>query len=150
MKNLILSIATIASMASCNKMEITPNDKADIKISIENLNERKGKMYAGLIDNGNNFDRKLFTLQGVLEGQNEVVPNIGSMKFTFSNKPKGNYAIVVFQDLNDNGVLDHQNFTPTEPFGISNYETLNGTPTFEKAKFEANSDVNITIKMIKF
>jgi uncharacterized protein (DUF2141 family) len=149
MKKILTLIAAI-SMASCSKMEIAPNTNADIKVSIENLSIRKGKIYAGLVNEPKNFNQQLFTQEGVLEGQNAEVPSIGGMKFTFNNQQKGNYAIVVFQDLNENGRLDHNNYTPTEPFGISNYEMINGTPTFEKARFEAQSDVNVNIKMIQF
>ena len=56
--------------------------------------------------------------------------------------PDGEYLIVVFQDTNNNGVLD-TNFLgiPREPSGISNY--TEGIPVgWRKHKFQVNNNLN--------
>ena len=52
--------------------------------------------------------------------------------------PAGDYAIAIFQDLNDDGVLNRGAFgAPTEPYGFSNNARGSfGPPSFEAASFE--------------
>ena len=57
----------------------------------------------------------------------------------FSNLPFASYAIMAYQDLNGNGVLDHNwAHIPAEPLGWSHhwhFGPFTGLPTFEKTKF---------------
>ncbi len=52
--------------------------------------------------------------------------------------PAGDYAVIVFHDVNDNGVLDHNALhLPAEPLGFSGgfaLSLLSGMPTFEKLR----------------
>lgn len=52
---------------------------------------------------------------------------------------EGPYALVVFHDENDNGVVDHKRGRPVEPLGFSNgfkLSLFSGPPTFERLRFE--------------
>lgn len=60
-------------------------------------------------------------------------------KTIFANIPYGDYAAIVFQDENTNGILDHKLGFPNEPMGFSNEWKLSlfsGMPSFTKLKFE--------------
>lgn len=49
------------------------------------------------------------------------------------------YAVVVFHDENDNGVIDHGLLGPSEPIGFSGgfiLSPVSGMPSFERLKFE--------------
>lgn len=62
--------------------------------------------------------------------------------------PKGEYAISIYHDENNNKELD-TNFVgiPKESFGFSNNAIgLMGPPSFEKAKIILNADKKIQIK----
>ena len=53
--------------------------------------------------------------------------------------PAGSYAVVVFQDENGNGVIDHGVLGPSEPIGFSGgfvLSLMSGIPSFERLKFE--------------
>ena len=74
-------------------------------------------------------------------GHKEVGSSIsnGRATFIFSSVPSGEYAMVVFHDVNDNGIVDH-NFIgfPKEALGFSNGFSLglgSGLPNFEKLRF---------------
>ena len=63
----------------------------------------------------------------------------GEAECAFFDLPEGPYAVVVFHDENDNGVIDHRLGLPSEPVGFSNgfrISLLSGRPTFEKLRFE--------------
>lgn len=68
---------------------------------------------------------------------------------TFTNIPKGTYAVSVYHDENKNDVMDRNSFgIPSEDYGTSNGATgFMGPPKFEDAKFNLinNSKINITI-----
>lgn len=63
--------------------------------------------------------------------------------------PKGTYAISLFHDVNDNGVLDTGQFgIPTEPYGFSNdAEVVMGPPSFGKCSFLLKEDVTQVIHL---
>jgi outer membrane protein len=58
-----------------------------------------------------------------------------------SNLSPGKYALVVFSDENDNGLLD-KNFLgiPREPFGFANHYWPKGPPTFDRASFQLKTN----------
>jgi uncharacterized protein (DUF2141 family) len=63
----------------------------------------------------------------------------GKAVLAIASLPPGEYAVIVFHDANDNGVVDH-NFIgfPQEALGFSNAFKLSltsGMPSFEKLRF---------------
>ncbi|NQW36791.1 MAG: DUF2141 domain-containing protein [Flavobacteriales bacterium] len=75
-----------------------------------------------------------------------------SAYFTFTNLPKGNYAVNVLHDENKNGKIDKKFLLPIpkEGVGFSNYESigLSNRPKFSKASFEVNSNMEKVITVI--
>lgn len=63
--------------------------------------------------------------------------------------PQGDYAITVFQDLNDNQRLDTRLMgIPKEPYGFSNNAMgMFGPPSFEKAKISVGESSKTEIDM---
>ena len=65
--------------------------------------------------------------------------NHGVAMIDFADLPAGRYAVVVFHDENDNGVIDHGLLGPSEPLGFSGGFVLSlfsGRPDFEQLKFD--------------
>lgn len=73
-----------------------------------------------------------------------------SATVTFNNLPKGNYAVFILHDENQNNKIDKIFILPTEGVGFSNFQTINLTnrPTFSKASFQINEDLTKSIKII--
>jgi uncharacterized protein (DUF2141 family) len=75
----------------------------------------------------------------------------GKATIEFLNLPFGDYAAILFQDKNANGVLDHKFGFPNESMGFSNEWKLSlfsGMPNFEKLKFKFDeSHLNCTIRI---
>lgn len=71
----------------------------------------------------------------------------GKADINFTDLAYGTYAVSVYQDENDNGMLDHNVFHfPAEPLGFSNHFQLgltSGMPTFEKMKFQFSPDMGV-------
>lgn len=64
----------------------------------------------------------------------KVASSVQSTRISLHDLPAGEYALVAYEDQNDNGKLDKNQFgMPTEPFGFSN----DATGHFGPAKWEA-------------
>ena len=62
---------------------------------------------------------------------------------------KGNYAVSVYHDENNNDILETTRLfgIPIEPYGFSNNPTMTFGPSFKKSVFKMTSDKNISIKL---
>ncbi|HMX86067.1 MAG TPA: DUF2141 domain-containing protein, partial [Saprospiraceae bacterium] len=74
----------------------------------------------------------------------------GKSQCTFSNLPKGNYAVNILHDENNNGKIDKGLILPKEGIGFSNYSSIGLTnrPNFKKANFELAQNKTIKVKVI--
>lgn len=73
-----------------------------------------------------------------------------SCKVTFSNLPKGKYAVNILHDENENSKIDKGFILPIEGIGFSNYYSIGFTnrPNFLKASFNLNCNREIAVKII--
>ena len=117
-----------------------------LTINISNIQNHNSSLFIGIYDNKINFKSKTDALDSLI-----VIPKENTKKVKFTNLPKGEYAIAIFQDINNNGKLDSGKFNiPNEPVGISNYGTKKviSPPTFNKAKIKINGDTIVSIPLI--
>ena len=72
----------------------------------------------------------------------------GVCSTVFEKVPRGVYAIICFQDENNNNRIDfNENGMPKESYGASNNALNFGPPQFQTAKFElAEDDLKLEIK----
>ena len=104
-------------------------------LDITGINVNDGKIYVKIYSNESDYKKDIpyisFTLESV------------SKNITYSfDIPEGEYLIALFQDTNNNGMLD-TNFlnVPKEPVGLSNYN--GGIPGgFNKQKIPLNAISN--------
>jgi uncharacterized protein (DUF2141 family) len=69
-----------------------------------------------------------------------------SLEFSF-DLSEGEYAVAVYQDINENKLLDKGLFSiPKEPFGLSNnFRPSFSAPTFNDCNFKLAQQATITI-----
>jgi uncharacterized protein (DUF2141 family) len=102
-----------------------------LTINASNFETDKGVAVVNLFRVGDDIPEKPFMQlkAKIAEGKSNIV---------FNNIPYNDYAVIVFQDENVNGILDHRFGFPNEPMGFSNKWKLSlfsGMPTFKKLKF---------------
>jgi len=109
--------------------------KLPVTIKLSNIKDPKGIIYIGLYTSQNDFPsfgKQAFACKAIPNGKDTltvIMPNI----------PTGEYAIAVYQDLNQNGKLDNNLFgIPKEPYAFSR----NVHPKLSKPGFE---DCKVTI-----
>ncbi len=116
-----------------------------LTVNIENIPSAKGNVEIGLFNS-----EKGFLKEGsqFIKKKVKVIGN--SLKYTFQNLPKGNYAVAVFHDENLNNKCD-TNFIgmPTEGFGFSNnFRPKLSAPKFNQTKVFVENNKNIHINLI--
>lgn len=111
--------------------------KYSLHINIENVLIIKGKIHIGLYSNEKNFLQTTYA---------KIILPVEKLSdgVSFSNLPPGEYSVTIFQDLNNNGILDKAMSLPVEPYGLSNNPSA--YPTYANTKFMIkDGSLNITI-----
>lgn len=116
-------------------------DSTVLTIDVHGIKTGEGEVMVGIYNNSGDFFKKTLAAQQ-LRASNE------SLRFTFK-LPVGTYAVAVYQDINDNGVLDKGLFSiPKEPYGLSNnFRPKFSAPTFGDCKFGLDSATTISIDL---
>jgi len=129
-KNKSIIFIVIILMFSCVSYAQNLNT---LKVVIKNIEQLQGSLRLQLCDDSTSF----LSDKPQMEWVREAKVDKAEMVFTYSSLPDGEYAIVVFQDMNENGVLDSGKFgIPKEPFAFSNAAMRRfGPPYFSQAKF---------------
>lgn len=124
-----------------------PPSEYSLKVEAHDLRNAKGVVRYILYDSEENFpDKDLKTYYKI--GEAKILNHQSS--FTFYHIPKGEYAIHILHDENQNGKTDMGLIKPKEGIGFSNYNKIGLTnrPKFSRAKFMLNKSDTIYIKTI--
>jgi uncharacterized protein (DUF2141 family) len=126
---IVLGMAAIPAPGRATDAARAP---ADLIIETSGLQSSAGHAIAKLFVAGDNVRQR---------GRQEVAATIRAGKATlvFAALPPGGYAVVVFHDVNDDGMIDHNLFgIPNEALAFSGGFRLSltgGLPTFDKLRF---------------
>lgn len=119
--------------------------KFSLNVTVSGFQTNKGKAYVALFRKGDEFPK----MSGQYLGKIIPIENKKAV-ISFPNLPKNEYAVAVFHDKNNNGILDKNLLgIPTEVYGFSNNarETFSA-PSFESAsvKLYKTTDISIYVK----
>lgn len=106
------------------------NSKKEMVVEIENIKKDK-PIYVAVFNKQDKF----------LDADNATATDVAqpggksSVQITF-NLPPGEYAVSIFQDVNEDGKMNKNMFgAPSEPYGFSNgFKPKFSAPTFEDCK----------------
>lgn len=141
MKNLLfICLLTFTGITALQAQEETYN----LTIEVSGMETDNGRIFLALSDRAKSFLKKG---EGT-RGTNATVKN-GKAIIYFKGLKKGDYAVSVFHDANDNNIMDTKLFgIPKEPYGFSNNaKGFMGPPSFEDAKFVLDDDKTIFIEV---
>ena len=119
-----------------------------LKVIIPDIKSNKGNIKVALY---NKAGEKGFlkNLESSFRKKEVQIKNNSAIA-VFKNIPYGTYAVSLFQDENNNGILDRAPVGfPTEPYGISGNKKTIGPPKFEDGKFLFNSKNKTVIIELK-
>ena len=116
---------------------------ADLTVNVSHIEQIKGKVHIGLFIASSDFPNSAGQWRGKI-----ISVNKASVNTTFTDLPSDDYAVAVFQDLNNNQILDTNFFgIPKEPYGFSGGNPTMGAPDFDEAKFSLAEDDEQSIKV---
>jgi uncharacterized protein (DUF2141 family) len=130
---LIAAVLLVVSATSFGQKKLT--------IIVDGIEEVKGSLFIGIYNSGSTFLKKTY--------RGAKIDVTGKVEELSLELPAGEYAISLFQDLNDNSKLDKGLFgIPTEKYGFSNNASgFMGAPSFEKAKFTLSDEKVVRINI---
>ncbi|MFK7891616.1 MAG: DUF2141 domain-containing protein [Granulosicoccus sp.] len=116
---------------------------AELDITVSNIQVSRGRIMLGIYDSKESFNRKMRHVENLQARK-------GEMTFRFPNLPTGEYAVMVFQDLNESGKLGTDLLgRPTEPWGASMRDKPSfRAPTWSDVCFSLTEDgLSLTIEL---
>lgn len=113
----------------------TPLAAADLIVNVSTVEKERGTVMVAVYDSKSSF-------QKTTAHATALPASSGEMQFTFSDIAPGDYAVLVFHDVNDNGDLDSNMLgMPKEPWGASvQGKSLFGAPDWAKTRFSLGDD----------
>lgn len=112
----------------------------NLEIKFENIQKTDKPIYVALYQSKKDFNnKKIFKKYTVLPSQKTTL--------VIQDLPEGTYALLCFQDINDNHRLDFNGYVPDEPWGLSNNITRMGPPTWTDAAFKLNRNLQLNIEL---
>lgn len=113
-----------------------------LTLRVTQVSESKGTLRVAIFASEADFMRKPVAAFAVPATQGEVV-------IPCQGLPEGTYAITLFHDVNDNGVLDTGSYgIPTEDYGFSNQpKVVMGPPSFAQCSFELKGNLTLEIPL---
>jgi len=129
-----------------NNLFAQEKESYDLTIIVENLRNSKGVLQFAIYNSKGSIPDEKF--KQYYKKHAAIIIN-NTSQYTFSNLPKGYYAINILHDENENGKIDKKFILPKEGIGFSNYTSIGLTnrPKFEKAKFELSNNLKKNIKI---
>ena len=140
-------VVTLAGVLALGTLAGAPvaraQDRGEIRVKVVGLQSDRGALRFGL------YDRKeTFATEGgaVVSGVRPIAN--GQCEFVIPDLPYGTYALIVAHDVNGDGKIDRNPFSP-ELKGITNYGgKIFWFPSFDKAKFRLDRpSVSVEIRV---
>lgn len=109
---------------------ITSDAKATLEVTVSGVKEQSGTVRVALFDSKDSFQKEPF--------KSIVIPvESDSISFSFENLAVGQYAVMLFHDVNSNEIMETNLLgIPSEPWGASLLGTkLFGPPRWKHTQF---------------
>lgn len=140
MKTIVFLLTSFICTICAKAQENNNPTGTSITVTISNAKNNKGTMLLGL-----HSSETFMKGKGIQNISSEIKDN--EVQVTFKNVPKGEYAILVLHDENNNNRMDFESTgMPKEDYGMSNNPMSYGPPQFYDAKFNV-VDKNLELEI---
>lgn len=138
-----LFLNILLGIFGCSTLSIA---QTNLKLQVENIDAVKGKLYIAIYNKDDGFRQPEYAYTHRIINVNQ-----SPLITVFEDLPEGEYAITLFQDLNDNAKLDvNWAGIPKEPYGFSSNPKLRfGPPSFEDTRIQLNAEIQKVVIQMK-
>ena len=142
MRKLKLLFLICIILTVCGGYSQSTKNSFTLKIKVASFENIKGVLRVCITDQKDNF-LKSCAFSKIVTVEDDTV----SLKI--ENIEKGNYAVSVYHDENNSGILETGGVfgIPLEPYGFSNNPNMTFGPSYKRSVFKMASDKNISIKL---
>jgi uncharacterized protein (DUF2141 family) len=133
-KAILITVILVSSFVNAQKV--------NLQVSMSGFKSKMGKVKVGLYNSEGTFLKTTFiSLTSEIKENQAIV--------TFESLEKGEYAVSIYHDENENDKLDANIMgIPKEDFASSNNtKGFMGPPKYKDAKFTVNENTKIEIKL---
>ena len=134
---------TLATASLVSAVLAGPVAAADLTVTIGPVKQSAGELMVAVYNSADTFSETALTAQRTPAKEGDVV-------VTFNGLDAGEYAVMVFHDVNGNDKLDTNLLgMPSEPWGASlQGKRVFGAPGWDDTRFSvADTNVSIAIKL---
>lgn len=131
------------TLAACIALMAASAAAATVEVHVTGVTAGKGKVSVAVCDRAHYLKECAYHATAPAQAGDNVV--------RIANVPAGTWAVLVFQDKNENGKLDQALFgIPLEDYGFSRDARGHfGAPSFEEAAIEVKDDPTVATVHIK-
>ena len=142
MKKLYLIYLIFLLLYVSNSYSQSKSSDFTLSMKVSNFKTIKGVLRVCITDKKDDF------LKSCIFSKTVVVKD-ATVSLKIENMEKGNYAVSVYHDENNNDILETTRLfgIPIEPYGFSNNPSMTFGPSFKKSVFKMTSDQNISIRL---
>lgn len=140
----------LISISACKNdppepIDAEPEIYASVEITVDNILTSEGMLLAALYDDATDWELDISDDNPSLQlATSTSDASQGSLEIKFDSLDAGTYAISIFHDINNNGILDKDNVLntfPQEPYAFSIAEgPFFGAPDFIDCSFSLDED----------
>lgn len=137
MKKLIIILGLLVAIKIAYAQETV-----SVTLEVEGMLNKKGNMSINVFNSTETY------LKEPVQSMKIDLADYEGNSFILENLEKGEYAISVHHDENDNGELDFGGMGPVEGYGFSNNpDAAFGPAKYEAAKLDIQKDIVLAIKL---
>jgi len=121
----------------------------NLTVKADDLRDNKGMVQFSLYNKEGTIPDKKLNLYFKMK---RVPVTNKTAEVTFRNLPKGDYAVSIYHDENNNGTIDKGLILPLEGVGLTNFQSIDffHLPNFKSASFELDKDTICHVKIMYF
>ena len=120
-----------------------PSLAHELTLRVDNVKNLNGNLLVAVYDQALHYssDNQWVVARKIKVTEGPILIPLGDV-------PVGHYAVKLFQDENDNGMIDKNPMgIPVEPYGFSNNGGSYGQPSFDDAKVLVDKATEIEIQL---
>ena len=134
----MIRMSVLAATALAGAALATPALAGEVTVTLTNIRADAGDLYVSLQSEAQ------FMQAAALAGKTVENPKDGTVTVTFADVPDGQYALMVWHDIDGDGTFSMGPQGPTDGWSMIGADELRGMPTFAAQSFTLDGSATVT------
>jgi len=138
----MIRMSVLAATALAGAALATPALAGEVTVTLTNVRADAGDLYVSLQSEAQ------FMQAAALAGKTVENPKDGTVTVTFADVPDGQYALMVWHDIDGDGTFSMGARGPADGWAMIGASGLRGMPTFAEQSFTLEGSARVTEAVI--